>query len=56
VYELVDTCDVYELVDMYIYIYIYICVCVCQYGKKQNVASLPSGAVGKRAFAEGIWQ
>jgi hypothetical protein len=23
---------------------------------KQNVASLPSGAVGKGAFAEGIWQ
>jgi hypothetical protein len=24
--------------------------------KKQNVASLPRGAVGKGAFAEGFWQ
>jgi hypothetical protein len=24
--------------------------------KKQNVASLPRGAVGKGVFAEGIWQ
>jgi hypothetical protein len=71
VYELVDTCGVYELVDV-IYMcylllhvilsYIYVCVCVCVFVNverkkiKQNVASLPSGAVGKGAFAEGIWK
>jgi hypothetical protein len=34
-------------------IYIYVCQCG---KKKQNVASLPTGAVGKGAFAEGFWQ
>jgi hypothetical protein len=63
VYELVDTCGVYELVDV-IYIcylllhvvlsYIYMFVNVER--KKQNVASLPSRAVGKGAFAESSGQ
>jgi hypothetical protein len=62
-YELVDViymCYVLlHVILSYIYIYIYIYIYVCQCGKKnikQNVASLPKGAVGKGSFAESPWQ
>jgi hypothetical protein len=54
VYELVDV--IYVLCIAACDIYIYMFVNVESKKIKQNVASLPSGAVGKGSFAECSWQ